>query len=383
MTTAQVPIAIIGAGPAGLTLARLLELANIAYMVFEKSTSADLTDEESRSGTLDIHRDSGQEALRAAGLFDSFQSVARYNVPVRIADDEDHVLADIPGEENNDKPEIDRKDLQKILLASVPAARIRWGCAVVRTETDQDGTMSLYDKDGQVVADGFSLVVGADGAWSKVRAQVASELPQLCNIRVFTSIIKPQDPTYELAESLAEKGNYLALGNERQIFLHYLGDDTYHLSAAITTTQLAESRRTVHEPSELWNLWLEKEFSTWNPRLRELLEHSQQSFQSWPLYSMTEDSVTWQSIKGVTLIGDAAHLTVPSGGGVNNAMHDAHDLSKRIIKYGLRDLHRAALEYEEELRPRALGIVKKGNWFAEHFFRGRGAAAFLEAASSG
>jgi hypothetical protein len=73
---------------------------------------------------------------------------------------------------------------------------------------------------------------------------------------------------------------------------------------------------------------------------------------------------------------------VPSGGGVNNAMYDAYELSKRIIKYGVEDLHRATLDYEEASRPRGLKIVKKGHWFAEHFFRGRGAAAFLEAASS-
>lgn len=171
MILPQVPIAIIGAGPAGLTLARLLELSSIDYLVFERDKSAVIADQRSNSGTLDIHQDSGQEALRAAGLLDNFRSVARYNVPVRIADKEGTVHAHIPGDDNNDKPEVDRSVLRRILLEAVPADRIRWDCAVQEVKAESDGTMSIYNHEGKV-ASGFRLLVGADGAWSKVRKLV-------------------------------------------------------------------------------------------------------------------------------------------------------------------------------------------------------------------
>lgn len=170
MDPSQVPIAIIGAGPAGLSLARLLELAGIDYVVFERDESATSSDESSSSGTLDIHKDFGQAVLKEAGLLEEFQSIARYDVPIKIADAQGIVQADIPGSSNTDKPEIDRKDLRNLLLRSIPVSRIRWGCRVQQVHKEIDGSISVHTN-GRVES-GFHLVVGADGAWSKVRKQV-------------------------------------------------------------------------------------------------------------------------------------------------------------------------------------------------------------------
>jgi 2-polyprenyl-6-methoxyphenol hydroxylase-like FAD-dependent oxidoreductase len=170
MSLSQVPIAIIGAGPSGLTLARLLELAGIDYVVFERDDSATFSNECSSSGTLDIQRDLGQVALKEAGLLEKFQSIARYDVPIKIVDAQGTVHADIPGDNNTDKPEIDRKDLRNLLLSSVPASKIRWGCLVQHVQKENDGSVSICTN--ARVESGFRLVIGADGAWSKVRKQV-------------------------------------------------------------------------------------------------------------------------------------------------------------------------------------------------------------------
>ena len=170
---AQTPIAIIGAGPSGLALARLLQVAGTPYMVYEREQEDQVkhTNISASSGTLDIHEASGQLLLKAAGLLSRFYEVARYNVPVRIVDAQGTVFADIPGEDNNDKPEIDRTALRDLLLQSVPANRIRWGCMIERFERHDDQTTSIYDRTGMVAAR-VPLVVGADGAFSKVRAFV-------------------------------------------------------------------------------------------------------------------------------------------------------------------------------------------------------------------
>jgi 2-polyprenyl-6-methoxyphenol hydroxylase-like FAD-dependent oxidoreductase len=173
MTISQASIAIIGAGPSGLTLARLLELANIAYVVFERDESAALADEFSSSGTLDIHKNLGQSALKEAGLLDKFQSIARYDVPTRIVDAQGNVNVMIPGDSDTDKPEIDRKGLRKLLLGSIPASRVRWGCKVEHVQKDDDGSVSIHRTNGHVES-GFRLVVGADGAWSRVRKLVSA-----------------------------------------------------------------------------------------------------------------------------------------------------------------------------------------------------------------
>ena len=78
-------IAIIGGGPCGLTLARLLECKGIAYTVFERDSSA--TSNNAAGGSLDIHAETGQRALKEAGLFEKFKKFARYDdTAVAIAD---------------------------------------------------------------------------------------------------------------------------------------------------------------------------------------------------------------------------------------------------------------------------------------------------------
>ncbi|KAJ2958115.1 hypothetical protein NQZ79_g6229 [Umbelopsis isabellina] len=379
MTLSQAHIAIIGAGPSGLTLARLLELANIAYVVLERDESAALADEYSSSGTLDIHKKLGQSALKAAGLLDKFQSIARYDVPTRIVDAQGHVNVIIPGESNTNKPEIDRKDLRRLLLDSIPADRVRWGCKVEQVQKNDDGSISIHHTNGQV-ENGFCLVVGADGAWSKVRKLITSEKPQYSGIRFFTTFIKPEDPTYYSVASMVENGNYLAMGNGRQIFLHYLGDRSYHLSVGLKLPEnWTVNSMVFHNPSALWKSLLQNEFAEWAQELTELITSSDRSFRSWPLYSTPEKSVAWKHIPGVTLIGDAAHLTVPTGDGVNNALYDSEELARQIIKYGIDNLDFAVVEYEKEMQPRALKAIEKGQWFTKHFFGADAPQNFLQA----
>lgn len=72
------PIAILGAGPSGLTLGRLLHLAGIDFVIFERDASAALAWGRGGSGTLDLHEGTGLLALQEAGLFEEFKRKARY-----------------------------------------------------------------------------------------------------------------------------------------------------------------------------------------------------------------------------------------------------------------------------------------------------------------
>lgn len=175
----QPSIAIIGAGPSGLVFARLLELGGITdYIIYERDESA-TPGPWQQGGTLDLHGPSGQLALKRAGLFDKFsKDLARWEASrLHIVDSRGATVVQMG--EGSDRPEIDRLQLRQLLLDSVPAHKIRWGHAVSMVERNAHGRTASGDN-GCVIrfvngtsATGFRLVVGADGAWSKVRPLVS------------------------------------------------------------------------------------------------------------------------------------------------------------------------------------------------------------------
>ncbi|EHK39350.1 hypothetical protein TRIATDRAFT_167065, partial [Trichoderma atroviride IMI 206040] len=289
--------------PPGLTLARLLRLAGIDYIVFERDDSARFSNERSSSRTLVIHKDLGRVALKEASLLEEFQSIVRHDVLIKIADAQGTIQADISGDS------IDRKDLRNLLLDSIPDTRIRWGYPVQHAQKENDGSISVHTTD--CVDPWFRLVVGADGAWPKVTKQVTLTEPQYSGIHFFTAFIQPGDPTYSSEPSMVGKENYLAMDKGRQIFLHYLGDGSYLLSVGVKLpdSQTVKNAAIFHDPLTLWESLLLTGFAGWAQELTEFIKSSASHFRSWPLHSTPETSLPWNSIPVLTLLGDAAHLT--------------------------------------------------------------------------
>ena len=160
------PIAIVGAGEAGLTLARLLEINDIDYVVFEQRASSDNV---GFWGTLDMHPDTAQIALKEAGLREKFETVARFDMQISGMFDQHGEI--ITRSDIDDIPQIDWHDLRALLIESIPQDKIRWNTEVENLEKHADGSISVHFADGSVEG-GFKLVVGADGTWSRVRQLV-------------------------------------------------------------------------------------------------------------------------------------------------------------------------------------------------------------------
>src|SRR5450432_444156 len=71
MTIQNKSVAIVGGGPGGLTLARLLQLKGADVKVYERDENKDV---RVQGATLDLHDDSGLKALREAGLIEAFKA---------------------------------------------------------------------------------------------------------------------------------------------------------------------------------------------------------------------------------------------------------------------------------------------------------------------
>src|ERR1700684_714163 len=157
-------IAIVGAGPGGLTLARILHLHGIHASVFEREEHSSV---RTQRRSLDMHAESGQFAIRCAGLSAEFKSIARYqDQEQRIYDKYGNLLFEDTSNEG-DRPEVDRTQLRQMLLDSLPEGVTRWHHKLLAAKPQDDGSFQLAFENG--VTETFDLVVGADGAWSRIR----------------------------------------------------------------------------------------------------------------------------------------------------------------------------------------------------------------------
>jgi 2-polyprenyl-6-methoxyphenol hydroxylase-like FAD-dependent oxidoreductase len=129
-------IAIVGAGLGGLTLARVLRTYGVAATVYEAEAGPDA---RGQGGLLDMHLDTGQVALRTAGLFDAFLHLVRPGEDAkRIVDRDANVLSDRPGTDRGTRPEVDRGELRRMLLDSLPAGSVRWNHKAVAVTSNDD-----------------------------------------------------------------------------------------------------------------------------------------------------------------------------------------------------------------------------------------------------
>ncbi|KAI3333724.1 monooxygenase [Ustulina deusta] len=395
------PIAIIGGGPCGLTFARLLERAGVDYVVFERDVSPEPKSHH-LGGTLDLHVGTGLTALDATGLRDAFEKLARHDAAVFTVQDArgGNLFVAPAGDGDNDRPEIDRQQLRALLLDSVPAERIRWGKTLAAVERD-DGCAEPGAK-GWVLrfADGgsergFRLVVGADGAWSAVRPLITPAKPRYSGKTMFEGrLTPPNNPQYAAAVEMVGPGNSAAMGAGRALFVQQMGDATYRVYAGVEGPETAPGGALdfAADP-ETARAALLALFADWAPHLRAFITHAEPPWRVWPLYTLEADAFAgpWTRAPGVTLLGDAAHLALPNGEGVNAAMLDALRLFEclaaelgdgmRAEKAGEEEddaaVERAIVAYEAEMRERAKEHVADGIMMLDMMYSADGAERMI------
>ncbi|RYP89130.1 hypothetical protein DL769_000178 [Monosporascus sp. CRB-8-3] len=370
-------IAIIGGGPCGLTLARLLECKGIDYVVYERDESEN---SNRAGGSLDIHAETGQHALREAGLFDEFKRYARY-------DDTSFALADKLGKrllqvgQGRDAPEIDRSELRQILLDAIPKDKIKWGHALTRATFDEDNRLVFQFANG-VVLSGFKLVVGADGAWSKVRPMITQAAPRYSGKSYIESKIGHENPLYETTAKKAGAGTLVSIGSGKLIVTQRQGNGSYrnYFGLQVPDNFFRNGTVDLQDVEATRRLLLSDFYADWSEEYKNLIRHAT-DFRAWPLYTLSTEDMGWKSVPGLTLAGDAAHLAITNGEGVNLAMTDSLKLASKIAEHGTENLDRAVQEYEADMFPRGIATITDGKVIANMMY-GEDPQAFLQVMSS-
>ena len=355
-------IAIIGAGLGGVTLARVLQVHGVAATIYEGETAATA---RAQGGLLDIHKATGQAALNSAGLFEAFLGLVRPGEDAkRVVDKQGTVLFDKPGNLGTERPEVDRGELRRMLMASLAPDTIRWGHRVTSITATSGGRHEVHFANGAAIA--ADLIVGADGAWSKVRRLLTDAKP-LYSGTCFIEIALPAgNVPYQAGMDAIGSGTLMAVAPGKGIIAHRNADGSVRGYVALNKPE--DWMRSINfSVPRAGLLQVAEQFDGWSPLLTTFVTGSEAEPSLRPIYALPV-GLQWNRAPSVTLIGDAAHLMSPfAGEGANLAMYDGAELAKAISTHA-QDLDTALAEYERNLFPRCSEVARLSAENLERFF---------------
>jgi 2-polyprenyl-6-methoxyphenol hydroxylase-like FAD-dependent oxidoreductase len=339
-------IAIIGAGLGGLILARVLHVHGIAATVYEAEASAGA---RTQGGMLDIHDYNGQLALKDAGLFDEFLAIIHAGGQAsRVLDKDGNVLFEDSDDGTGTRPEVPRGELRRILLESLPADGVRWGHKLATASSLGSSQHSVTFTNGLTVI--TDLLVGADGAWSKVRPLLSQAKPEYVGTSFIETYLFDSDTNHRASAEMVGAGAMYALAPGKGIVAHREPNGVLHTYVELTKPKDWFDGIDFSD-SETALARVAKEFDGWAPELKALITDGETAPTLRPIYTLPAEH-KWDRVPGITLLGDAAHLMSPSGEGANLAMFDGAELGK-AISANLDNIETALAIYEQELFPRS------------------------------
>lgn len=343
-------VTIIGAGLGGLTLARVLHVHGIPATVYEAEASPTA---RTQGGMLDIHDYNGQPAVRAAGLMDEFRGIIlEGRQAMRALDREGNVLLDQPDDGTGGRPEVQRGELRRILLDALPDGTVRWGHRVSGVRGLGGGRHEVTFADGGTVVTG--LLVGTDGAWSRVRPLLSDAVPAYTGMSFVETYLFDADTRHAAAAKAVGGGSMFAIEpGRRQIAAHRESGGTLHTYVMLTKPLDWFAGIDLTDPASAATR-IAREFDGWAPELTALITDSDTAPVVRPHYTLPVGH-RWDRARGVTLVGDAAHLIPPNGEGANLAMLDGAELGEALAAHP-DDVEAALAAYEQVMFPRSAAV---------------------------
>jgi 2-polyprenyl-6-methoxyphenol hydroxylase-like FAD-dependent oxidoreductase len=288
-------------------------------------------------------------AIEAAGLTDQFRAIIHAGgEATRVLDQHGAVLLDEADEGGGGRPEVLRGDLRRILVESLPAGAIQWGRKLNEVIALGVGRHELRFADGSIVQ--TDLLVGADGAWSKVRPLLSDATPEYVGVTFIDTYLHEADTRHAAAAEAVGHGAMFALAPGKSIFAHREAGGVLHAYIALKRPVDWVASIDFSDPAAA-AAQVAAEFKSWSPALTALITDSDVPPVPRMLHTLP-DAHRWNRTPGVTLIGDAAHLAPPAGEGANLAMLDGAQLAQAIVA-NPGNIEAALATYEAAMFPRS------------------------------
>ncbi|WP_240771825.1 FAD-dependent monooxygenase [Nocardia sp. CS682] len=254
------------------------------------------------------------------------------------------ILLDIPADRGSVRPEVDRGELRRLLIDSLAPGTIRWGHQLASIRHGAEGGYDLTFAEGS--ATHADIVIGADGAWSKVRPLLTPPKPLYSGICFVEIALASGSQNCRASVAAIGSGTLMAVAPGKGIIAHRYADG--RVSGYVALNKPEEWMRSIDFGDPAAGLRrLADEFAGWSPLLTAFVTES--DAQPWlrPIYALPV-GLAWGRVPGATLVGDAAHLMSPfAGEGANLAMYDGADLASKLIEQP--DIEVALTAYEKRL----------------------------------
>lgn len=349
-------IAIVGGGPGGLMLARLLQLKGATVKVYERDYNKNA---RLIGSPLDMHEESGLAALRKADLLNEFKKNFHPGADKKVITNEraEIFFSDHESKPNENfgseyfRPEIDRGPLRNMLLESLQPRTIEWDSHFISMEKQNEGWLLHFKNGSSAYAD---IVIAADGANSKIRPYITNIKPFYSGIVMLEININDAAKTTPHIYALLNGGKAMAFGNSKCMLGGQKSNDDigFYASFKADENQAVNNSLDYTDKTQMLE-WFKTTYSGWSSIWYELFENAATPFIPRPVYCAPLNQ-SWQALANLTMLGDAAHVMPPfAGEGANMAMLDALELSECLADDKYNSLQEAISFYEINMRKRA------------------------------